>query len=112
MNTIEEQMMEKAFGKKPKKFMIDHRDNGSLHSLYIKFAISGILAIDQAIKRIADEAKTSHCEILCAMYEQRKKLIREDFAYWEAASWLMELHNKGLLSKLGDIFYAIVPEEQ
>lgn len=95
-----------------KKFKYDNRDKPSLHALYVKFAISGILAIDQAIKRISDEHKTTHCGILHAMYQQRSKLIRENACHAEAEEFMLELVQKKLLSKRGDIFIAYTPNEE
>jgi hypothetical protein len=95
-----------------RKFANDHRDNAGLHLLYVKFAISGLLAIDAAIRRIDSEAKTSHSGILCAMFKERNRLLREDAAYAEANEFLLELVAKGLLTKIGDIFVAnFAPED-
>lgn len=94
------------------QWMIDHRENAPLHHLYVKYALAGLLAIDQGIKLIANQHKTSHSGILLAMYEARAELILEDAAYWEAYQILLRLSKQRLLSKLGDIFCGISGEDE
>lgn len=55
-----------------------------LHRIYVKFAISGLTAIDRAAALIAAESKTSIMGCLMALQTEREKLIQEDAAYAEA----------------------------
>lgn len=86
------------------RFVVDHRKNAALHALYVKFAISSLLAIDQGIKRLEDECKTTLNGMILAMYKERERLIREDSAFFEAMELFEDLASKTLISKSGVLY--------
>lgn len=59
--------------------------------LYVSWAVKHLRILDECIMRIADCSNLNLCDVLTALYEQKKKLIVENINYWEAASILADI---------------------
>lgn len=66
-------------------FKEDFRNsNPGLHHLYVTWFIKHLHVLDKAIKEIDNLSSTSMVSVQLALYNERKKLVEENAAYYEA----------------------------
>jgi hypothetical protein len=77
--------MKKESKQKTPKFKQDWRKaKPALHLLYTKWAVGNLVAIDRALKKLADTHNISMFGAIFALKKERAKLVAEDAAYADA----------------------------
>lgn len=58
--------------------------NPALHMLYVKTATQHLTSIDKTIRRFSRYSNLNMLDVICALENERKKLIEENTAYADA----------------------------
>lgn len=75
-----------------KTYVNDFRkENPKLHMLYVKWACRHLTIIDRQIRELHELSNLNMLDMIAAMDEQRRKLIRENAAYHDANEILKEI---------------------
>lgn len=83
-DNVKEPNYKPGYGPEP-VFVDDRRkDNPALHLLYVKTACGHLALIDQILKDLDSTSNINMTNMLMAVMDQRKKLIMENAAYWDA----------------------------
>ena len=70
---------------KTPQFQSDFRKtNPALHLLYVKWGVANLVAIDRSIKRLEKNANLTLNGAICALIDERNKLVKEVAAYADA----------------------------
>lgn len=68
------------------RFKSDHRDNPSLHQLYVGWARESLQIAHAACQELWDQSRWPASDIAAAMWEKVRQHIRTDAAWFEAAA--------------------------
>lgn len=99
-----------AYGAAPNKlfkptFEHDVRDKPGLHRLYVEWAVRHLAIYEQAIRAFDRESNLNMIDGLCALIQERDKLIKTNAAYAEADKLIKIFKSVGPLPVQRDIEY-------